>query len=91
MIQTSVFGKTADGREVRAFRLKDGANEATILNYGGIVQSLKVAGADGEPVDVVLGYNDVAGYENNGGYLGATIGRGGNRIGGARVRVGGRE
>ena len=80
MIQTSVFGKTADGREVRAFRLKDGANEATILNYGGIVQSLKVAGADGEPVDVVLGYNDVAGYENNGGYLGALIGRVGNRI-----------
>lgn len=80
MIQTSVFGKTADGREVRAFKLKDGACEATILSLGGIIQSLKVPDADGNPTDVVLGYNDVAGYENNGGYLGALIGRVGNRI-----------
>lgn len=75
MIRTSVFGKTADGREVLAFRLSDGRNEATILNYGGIIQSLKIADGEGVQRDVVLGYDDVAGYENNGGYLGALIGR----------------
>ena len=74
MIRTSVFGKTADGREVLAFRLSDGRNEATILNYGGIIQSLKIADGEGVQRDVVLGYDDVAGYENNGGYLGALIG-----------------
>ena len=47
MIRTSVFGKTADGREVLAFRLSDGRNEATILNYGGIIQSLKIADGEG--------------------------------------------
>ena len=68
MIQASVFGKTSDGRTVYSFKIRDGANEATILSLGGIIQSLKIAGQDGKPVDVVLGYNDVASYEQNGGY-----------------------
>ena len=80
MIHASVFGKTAEGETVHAFKLRDGANEATILSLGGILHSLKIAGSDGNPVDVVLGYNDVASYENNKGYLGALIGRVGNRI-----------
>ncbi len=91
MIHASVFGKTSDGREVLAFKLKDGANEATILNYGGIIQSLKIADKDGKQVDVVLGYNDMAGYENNDGYLGALIGRVGNRIEKGHLVVDGTE
>lgn len=91
MIRTSVFGKTADGREVIAFRLTDGKNEATILNYGGIIQSLKIADKEGELRDVVLGYDDVAGYENNGGYLGALIGRVGNRIEKGKLVIDGQE
>ncbi len=80
MIHASVFGKTSDGRDVLAFKIKDGLNEATILNYGGIIQSLKIADQEGRPVDVVLGYDDMASYEKNDGYLGALIGRVGNRI-----------
>lgn len=91
MIQASVFGKTAAGETVHAFKLKDGANEATILSLGGIVQSLKIAGSDGNPVDVVLGYNDVASYEQNGGYLGALIGRVGNRIEKGHLVIDGEE
>ena len=73
MIQTRVFGKTSDGRDVLAFTIKDGQNEVTILNLGGIIQSLRIANKNGELIDVVLGYNDVASYEQNGGYLGALI------------------
>ena len=91
MIRTSVFGRTADGREVLAFRLSDGRNEATILNYGGIIQSLKIADGEGVQRDVVLGYDDVAGYENNGGYLGALIGRFGNRIEKGHLSIDGTE
>ena len=80
MIHSRVFGKTAEGKEVLAFTIKDGNNEAVILSLGGIIQSLKLADKSGNPVDVILGYNDVAGYEKNGGYLGALIGRFGNRI-----------
>ena len=91
MIRTSIFGKTADGRDVIAFKLTDGVNEATILNYGGIIQSLKIADKEGTLHDVVLGYNDVAGYENNGGYLGALIGRVGNRIEKGRLVIDGKQ
>ena len=91
MIQASVFGKTSDGRTVYSFKIKDGANEVTILNLGGIIQSLKIAGQDGKPVDVILGYNDVASYEQNGGYLGALIGRCGNRIEKGRLVIDGEE
>ncbi len=89
MIETKVFGKTAAGEEVLAFTLHDGARSATILNRGGVIQSIVVPDRAGKPTDVILGYNDVAGYENNGGYLGALIGRFGNRIGEGKLTIDG--
>lgn len=91
MIKQSLFGKTADGREVLAFTLQDGNAQATVLNYGGLLQSIVVPDKNGNPVDVLLGYSDVAGYECNGGYLGALIGRFGNRIGSGKFTMDGKE
>ena len=39
--------------------------------------------------DVVLGYDDVAGYETNGVFFGSFIGRNSNRIGGSRFELNG--
>lgn len=89
MISTRIFGKTQDGKEVLAFTFTDGPYKATVLNYGGIIQSIVVPDRNGNPVDVILGYNDIAGYENNGGYLGALIGRFGNRIGEGKLTIDG--
>ena len=91
MITKKLFGKTKDGREVYAFTLGDGNSYATVLDLGGTLQSIVVPDKDGKPTDVLLGYRDVAGYENHGGYLGALIGRFGNRIGGGRLTVDGKE
>ncbi len=91
MITTRVFGKTSAGEEVLAFTLSDGESSVTVLNFGGIVQSLFVPDRTGALVDVVLGYPDVAGYEKNGGYLGALIGRFGNRIGEGKLTVDGKN
>ena len=91
MITQKHFGFTEDGQAVLAFTLTDGAAHATILNLGGIVQSIVVPDKNGTPTDVILGYNDVAGYENNGGYLGALIGRFGNRIGKGKLVIDGKE
>lgn len=91
MIYQNIFGVTKDGREVLAYTLEDGASRAVVLTLGGILQSLVVPDRDGNPTDVVLGYNDVAGYENNGGYLGALIGRFGNRIGEGKLVIDGKE
>jgi aldose 1-epimerase len=60
-----------------------------ILDYGAIFQSIIVPDRNGKPVDVLLGYDDVAGYENNGGHLGSTVGRYANRISGASTVIDG--
>ena len=82
-IQT--FGKMPDGTPVELFTLSDGVLEARIINYGGIVVSLKAPDRNGKPGDVVLGFDRLEEYlaDNNGpgpGYFGAVIGRYANRI-----------
>lgn len=91
MIYRDIFGTTKDGQEVLAYTLEDGNSRAVVLTLGGIVQSIVVPDRGGNPTDVILGYNTVAEYENNGGYLGALIGRFGNRIGGGKLVIDGKE
>lgn len=84
------FG-TADGKEVSLYTLRNaGGAEATITNYGGIVVSLLVPDRTGKMVDVVLGYDDLAGYIKTTPYFGALIGRYGNRIAGAKFTLDGK-
>lgn len=76
-----MFGKTADGREVHSYTLKNSKGmEVEVLDYGCIIRAIRVADKTGKVEDVVLGYDTVEGYEVNEGYLGAAIGRFGNRI-----------
>lgn len=92
MVKSSIFGYTAQGEEVRAYTIDNGKGvEMTVLDYGATIQSLKVPGRNGRAVDVVLGYDSASGYEQGDGYLGATIGRVGNRIGGGKFSLNGRE
>ena len=74
------FGFTKEGGEVTCFTIKNGDLSAEVLDYGATIRSLFVKDKDGNVVDVVLGYDTVTEYEENDGYLGATIGRVGNRI-----------
>lgn len=78
------FGRTSDGTPVKMAALNNGIIEAHIISYAAAIQKLIVRDRKGNPVDVVLGFDDVAGYENNTCYLGAVVGRYANRIGGAR-------
>ena len=89
-VTTSKFGITRDGRPVTAYCLENaGGASVTVLDYGATVQSLIVPNSAGGMTDVVLGYDTVREYEENDGYVGATIGRVGNRIGGAAFRLNG--
>ena len=87
------YGKTDGGEVVALYRLRNtrGA-EATITNYGGILISLKVPDRNGKFDDVVLGLGDFVSYLNkNSPYLGALIGRYGNRIAKGRFTLNGVE
>lgn len=90
-VQFYEFGKLSDGRSVTAAKLTNHAGASlTVLDYGATIQALCIPDRDGKPVDVVLGYDSPDEYAKNGDYLGATIGRVGNRIGKAEFSLGGR-
>ena len=61
----------------------------SVLDLGGIVSRIMMPDRNGALDDVVLGYDDAEGYLKNSGYLGALIGRCGNRIGGASFELDG--
>lgn len=83
------FGVTKDGQAVDLYTLRAGAMEAEVITFGGAVRALRVPDKTGRAVDVVLGYDTLAGYESNGGYLGALVGRYANRIAGASCLIDG--
>jgi aldose 1-epimerase len=87
----SSFGKTPEGEPVELYTLtnKNGV-EAAISAYGGAVVSLKVPDRTGKLGDIVLGYDSVEGYVTDKSYLGAIIGRYGNRIGHAQFSLEGK-
>ena len=91
MTESFVFGKLSAGEPVPAVRIvnRSGAS-AVILSYGAALQSLTVPNAHGGFTDVVLGYDSAEEYERNDSFLGATIGRFANRIGGASFSLGGK-
>lgn len=80
-INTQEFGLTPEGKKAQLFTLSNSKGmTAKITNYGGIIVSLWVADKEGNFKDIVLGYDNINEYHNNNCYLGAIIGRFGNRI-----------
>ncbi len=87
-----IFGKTGDGQEVQLFTLSNkNGMEARIMDYGGIVVSLKVPDRTGKLDDVVLGLNTLDDYLKGHPYFGALVGRYGNRIAKGRFTLNGVE
>lgn len=89
-ISTKKFGTTKDGAEVTLYTItnKNGLS-VSALDYGAVIVKLFVPDKDGKLDDIVLGFDDVAGYEVNGCFFGAFIGRHGNRIGQAKFELNG--
>src|SRR5207253_6737223 len=86
------FGKTSDGQGVDIYTLTNSHGvEAKIMNYGGIVTSLKVPDRNGRLDDVVLGFDNLDDYLKGHPYFGAIIGRYGNRIAKGRFSLNGVE
>ena len=86
------FGTAPDGGEARVWHLANGRTgmEAEVTDLGACVVALRVPAASGELVDVVLGYDDAAGYAANEPFFGAIIGRNANRTAGATLELAGR-
>ncbi|MFJ4195060.1 aldose epimerase family protein [Pseudomonas sp. NPDC089534] len=75
------FGKTDDGTPVEQYILRNRHGmQATVITYGATLQALRVPDRHGKLDDIVLGFDDVQGYQRGTAYFGATIGRFGNRL-----------
>ena len=83
-LQKRPFGNDLNGHPVTEYTLTNSSGASvSVLDLGGIITRILMPDRNGILGDVVLGYDDAASYLTNGGYLGALIGRFGNRIGGA--------
>jgi aldose 1-epimerase len=86
------FGTLEGGGKVTLFTLTNSAGaEVRIINYGAIVVSLKVPDREGKLRDVVLGYDDLAGYVQDKAFLGAIVGRYANRIAAGKFTLDGKS
>ena len=92
MVTQRTYGTLPSGEEVQIYHLENKSGAfAEVLQFGAILVKLCVPDRDGRLTDVVLGYDDLAGYEVNGCFFGATIGRSGNRIAQSRFTLDGKE
>ncbi|WP_437227634.1 aldose epimerase family protein [Planctomicrobium sp. SH661] len=87
------FGKTANGEAVELFTLSNSTGmKVTLMSRGATIVNLWVPDKSGQVADVVLGFDDVAGYESEGNqYFGCTTGRVCNRIAKGKFTLDGKE
>jgi len=80
-IDKKPFGKTADGKSVTLYTLKnDSGNTVELIDYGAIVVSINVPNKAGNRTNVTAGFSTIDGYLQRHPYFGATVGRFCNRI-----------
>ena len=93
VVPPRVFGTLEDGRTTHLHTLRAPGIAVTVADYGATLVSLDVPDRDGRMGGVVLGFDDVTGYETrtNNPFMGATVGRVANRIAGARFVLDGTE
>lgn len=93
LIEKRAFGRNSKGEAatVFCFENKNGMR-MEVSDFGATLRTLLVPDGNENFVDVVLGYDDPAGYEGPGRtFFGATVGRNANRIGGARFTLNEKE
>ena len=86
--ETMVNGDKA----VKLYTLKNAAGmEVCITNFGGRLVSIMVPDKNGNMTDVILGFDNVADYQNIANDFGASIGRYANRINQGKITIDGVE
>lgn len=82
MVSKTSFGMTSEGKEAFLYTFSnENGMTVKITNYGATLCSVSLKDKNSIIRDVVLGYDDVTGYDKKTGtYFGATVGRNANRI-----------
>ena len=91
-IEQDVWGFTPEGEVVVLYTLTNSSGASIgVTNLGAALVSVRVPDREGALADVVLGYADWRSYLADGPFMGKSVGRYANRIGGARFTLDGVE
>lgn len=90
-VERKIFGSDCDGNDCYLYTIANDMIELSVLDRGGVIQSLKVKDRNDKFVDIVLGSKNTSDYEKQSGYIGAIIGRNSNRLADSKFMLNGRE
>ena len=77
----NTYGKLPDGQTANLYTLTNANGlTATLTDFGAILVSMQTPDRDGNLADIAIGYDTLDGWVNDGSYIGASVGRYGNRI-----------
>lgn len=86
------FGILPDDQQVSVFTLTNRQGmQVKVLDFGAIISEIHVPDRNGNFADVVLGFDRLEPYLHNSAFLGAVIGRFGNRIAEGRFSLDGKD
>ena len=90
-VKRTSFGKLPDGTEIQQFTLRNAKGAlAKVITYGATLTELWMPDKSGKNADIVLGFDNIAGYLTDHPYFGATVGRYANRIARGQFQLDGR-
>ncbi|CAG5103028.1 Oidioi.mRNA.OKI2018_I69.chr1.g579.t1.cds [Oikopleura dioica] len=89
-VKEKEFG-SLNGTPVRAFEIESEDVKLVILNYGGIIQSLRTKDKNGDWDDIVTGFDTIEEYPEKSNFFGCLVGRYANRIGHGKFSLNGRS
>lgn len=91
-VEKTSLGRLPDGSEVERYTLRNGKGAvAKIITYGATLTELWMPDRSGKNADVVLGFDNLAGYAGDHPYFGAIVGRYANRIAKGKFSLDGKE
>jgi aldose 1-epimerase len=90
-VTSARFGTLASGDSVTMFTITNGKGmEVRVIEFGAIIQSIRVPDRDGRIGDVALGYDDLPSYVADKRFIGIVPGRYANRIANAQFTIDGK-
>ncbi len=91
-IRKERFGAMPDGREISLYTITNANGlSASVTDLGAVWVTMFAPDRHGNMADVVLGFDDTAGYLARGPHFGAVVGRVANRTAGGKFKIDGTE
>lgn len=91
-VTRSVFGETKNGERIDAFLIENkNGMKINVITYGATWQSAILPQKDGNEIDVLVGFDDMDGFENRHDFQGMIIGPVANRISAGGLTIDGQK